>query len=104
MKEAGPPQQLTTPLDARSCCRAGDCLQREQDGFEEWERFFPGELLPAAHTRCQDSQGQLRAGKHLNAAFGSGKLVDLTADEIEWYLLSVRERLRVKTAARTIEP
>ena len=46
----------------------------------------------------------MRASKHLKSAFGSCKLADLNADEIELYLRRLlRDRVRVKTAAGYIE-
>jgi site-specific recombinase XerC len=66
--------------------------------------IFPGELFQAAIRAAKTHNANLRATKHLKAAFQGLKLADLTADGIELYLRKrLRDRVRIKTTAGYIE-
>jgi site-specific recombinase XerC len=66
--------------------------------------FLPGELLQAPIRAAKTHNANLRATKHLKAAFQGLKLADLTAAGIELYLRKrLRDRKRVRTTAGYIE-
>jgi integrase len=76
----------------------------EQLSFNEWAEFFlenyskPPIRMPKTH------EANLRAVKHLKAAFGSHKLACVSADDIETYLRRrLQQRVKWKTAAGIIE-
>jgi integrase len=76
----------------------------EQLSFNDWAEFFlenysePPIRMPKTH------EANLRAVKHLKAAFGSHKLACVSADDIETYLRRrLQQRVKWKTAAGIIE-
>jgi hypothetical protein len=56
-----------------------------------------GELLQTADSRRKTHEANQRAMRHLEAAFGPWRLVDVTADEIEQYL---RDRLKKRACVK----
>jgi integrase len=90
---------LRERLDARDnnfldVVRKGEALSLNQ-----WaDCFLENYSKPPLRTE-KTHEINLRAAKHLKAAFGSGKLVDITADHIELYLRDrLRQRVRTKTS------
>jgi integrase len=76
----------------------------EQMGFEEWVDFFLENYSKPPIRADKTHDANMRASKHLKAAFQGYKLADLTADGIELYLRRrLRDRVRVKTTAGYIE-
>jgi len=76
----------------------------EQMGFEEWVDFFLENYSKPPLRADKTHNANMRASKHLKAAFQGYKLADLTADGIELYLRRrLRDRKRVKTIAGFIE-
>jgi integrase len=73
-------------------------------GFEEWVDFFLESYSKPPLRAAKTHNANMRASKHLKAAFQGYKLADLTADGIELYLRRrLRDRVRVKTTAGFIE-
>ena len=70
----------------------------EKLSLEQWADFFLENYSKPPVRAEKTHQVNLRVGKHLKAAFGSRKLVDITADDIELYL---RDRLRKTVRVRT---
>ena len=76
----------------------------EQMEFEEWVDFFLENYSKPPLRADKTHNANMRASKHLKAAFQGYKLADLTADGIELYLRKrLRDRVRVKTTAGFIE-
>ena len=74
----------------------------EQMGFEEWVHLFLENYSKPPLRAAKTHNANMRASKHLKAAFQGYKLADLTADGIELYL-RLRDRVCVKTTAGCIE-
>ncbi len=97
-------KKLRERLDARDNRVLEIVRKGEQMGFEEWVKFFLENYSQPPIRAAKTHNANLRASKHLKAAFGSSKVADLTADDIELYLRKrLRDRVRVKTAAGIIE-
>jgi integrase len=76
----------------------------EHLGFEQWVDFFLENYSKPPLRAVKTHAANLRVAKHLNDAFRSRKLAELTAEEIEWYLRKrLRDRVRIKTVAGFIE-
>jgi len=76
----------------------------EQLDFAEWADFFLESYSRPPIRAAKTHDANMRACKHLKAAFRSRKLADLNADEIEQYLRKrLRDRVRVYTNAGVIE-
>jgi hypothetical protein len=76
----------------------------EQLGFEQWVDFLLENYSKPPLRAVKTHAANLRVAKHLNDAFRSRKLAELTAEEIEWYLRKrLRDRVRIKTVAGFIE-
>ena len=76
----------------------------EQLDFAEWADFFLESYSRPPIRAAKTHDVNMRACKHLKAAFRSRKLADLSADEIEQYLRKrLRDRVRVYTNAGVIE-
>src|SRR6202795_2758223 len=76
----------------------------EQMELEEWVDFFLENYSKPPLRADKTPSANMRASKHLKAAFQGSKLADLTADGTELYLRKrLRDRVRVKTPARFIE-
>lgn len=101
-------QEAQKKLRERLQARDGNMLQVVRKGenftFGEWANFFlenyskPPIREPKTHT------ANSRAAKHLKNAFGTRRLVDVTADDIEHYLRDrLRQRVRYKTSSGYVE-
>jgi integrase len=73
--------------------RRGEALN-----FGDWTDFFLENYSKPPIRELKTHAANLRATKHLRTAFGTRKLFDVTADDIELYL---RERLRQRIRTRT---
>jgi integrase len=65
--------------------------------YEQWADYFLENYSKPPMRAAKTHEANERCMKHLNAAFGTSKLVDLTADSIELYL---RERLRQRVSVK----
>jgi len=73
--------------NALDVIRKGEKLSLEQWAISSWENYSkPPVLSEKTH------QVNLRVAKHLKNAFASRKLVDITADDIEIYLMIAIEK------------
>ena len=70
----------------------------EQLLFNEWADFFLENYSKPPMRMPKTNQANLRAMKHLKAAFGSQKLAYVSADDIETYL---RRRLQQRVKWKT---
>src|SRR5713226_6068245 len=96
-------QEAQRKLRERLQARDNNILEIVRKGeqllFEEWAEFFlesyskPPMRMPKTH------EANLRAMKHLKAAFGSQKLACVSADDIETYL---RRRLEQRVEWKTV--
>ena len=76
----------------------------EEMGFEKWVDFFLENYSQPPIRAAKTHAANLRATKHLKAAFQGLKLADLSADGIELYLRKrLRDRVRIRTTAGYIE-
>jgi len=97
-------KKLRERLDARDNRILEIVRKGEQMGFEDWVNLFLEHYSKPPMRAAKTHDANLRASKHLKAAFQGYKLADLTADGIELYLRKrLRDRVRVKTAAGFIE-
>ncbi len=72
--------------------------------FGKWVDFFLENYSKPPIRAAKTHIVNLRATKHLKAAFEDSKLADLTADGIELYLRKrLRDRVRIRTTAGYIE-
>jgi len=95
-------------LRERLQARDEDILEIVRKGehltFAEWAEFFlenyskPPMRMPKTHD------ANMRATKHLKAAFGTHKLASVSADDVEMYLLRrLQQRVKWKTGSGMIE-
>jgi integrase len=97
-------KKLRERLDARDNRVLEIVRKGEQMGFEPWVEFFLENYSKPPIRADKTHAANMRASKHLKAAFQGYKLADLTADGIELYLRKrLRDRVRVRTAAGFIE-
>src|SRR5947209_2930920 len=97
-------KKLRERLDARDNRVLEIVRKGEQMGFEPWVDFFLENYSKPPMRADKTHDANMRASKHLKAAFQGYKLADLTADGIELYLRKrLRDRVRVKTTAGFIE-
>ena len=97
-------KKLRERLDARDNRVLEIVRKGEQMGFEPWVEFFLENYSKPPIRAEKTHDANMRASKHLKAAFQGYKLADLTADGIELYLRKrLRDRVRVKTTAGFIE-
>jgi len=97
-------KKLRERLDARDNRVLEIVRKGEQMGFEPWVEFFLENYSKPPIRADKTHDANMRASKHLKAAFQGYKLADLTADGIELYLRKrLRDRVRVKTTAGFIE-
>jgi len=91
-------RRLRERLQARDN-RTLEVVQRgEQLTFKEWTDFFMENYSKPPIRAAKTHEANERAMMHLQATFGSWRLVDVTADDIEQYLRSrLKRRARVKT-------
>ncbi len=91
--------KLRERLDARDnnvldVVRKGEALSLNQ-----WADCFLENYSKPPLRAVKTHEMNLRAARHLKAAFGSSNLVDITADHIELYLRDrLRQRVRTKTS------
>jgi len=97
-------KKLRERLDARDNRVLEIVRKGEQMGFEPWVDFFLEDYSKPPMRADKTHAANMRASKHLKAAFQGYKLADLTADGIELYLRKrLRDRVRVRTTAGFIE-
>jgi len=97
-------KKLRERLDARDNRVLEIVRKGEQMGFEPWVDFFLENYSKPPMRADKTHDANMRASKHLKAAFQGYKLADLTADGIELYLRKrLRDRVRVRTTAGFIE-
>jgi len=73
--------------------------KRKQLQFSTWVDFFPENYSRPPLRAEKTHEANLRACLHLKKAFGSRKLEDVSADDIEFYLWRrLQDRVRIKTA------
>jgi len=95
-------QEANRRLRERLQARDDNLLEIVRKGetltFGEWaDQFLENYSKPPMRTQGTHEANE-RAVKHLKAAFGQSRLVDITADSIELYLRErLRQRVRVKT-------
>jgi integrase len=65
--------------------------------YEQWADYFLENYSKPPMRAAKTHEANERCMKHLKAAFGTSRLVDLTADSIELYL---RERLRQRVSVK----
>ena len=71
----------------------------ESLSFGQWADFFLENYSKPPMRAEKTHEVNLRAAKHLKNAFASSRLVDITADNVEFYLRDrLRQRIRIKTS------
>jgi Phage integrase SAM-like domain len=66
-------------------------------GFEQWADFFLENYSKPPLRAAKTHEANERCTRHLKAAFGTRRLVDITADSIDLYLRErLRQRVRIK--------
>jgi hypothetical protein len=69
--------------------------------FQTWVDFFLGKYSQPPLRAEKTHEANLRAGLHLKKAFGARKLAEVSADDIELYLLRrLQDRVRDKNRRR----
>jgi hypothetical protein len=91
-------KRLRERLDARDNNVLDVVRKGESLSLNQWADFFLENYSKPPLRMEKTHEVNLRAAKHLKSAFGSSKLVDITADHIELYL---RDRLRQRVRTRT---
>src|SRR5579864_5863422 len=75
----------------------------EQLQFSTWVDFFLENYSQPPLRAEKTHEANLRAGLHLKKAFGARKLGEVSADDIELYLLRrLQDRVRIKTGAGVV--
>jgi integrase len=95
-------QQAQRKLRERLQARDGKILEivrkGEQLQFETWVDYFLENYSQPPIRAEQTHEANMRAGRHLKRAFGSRKVGDVSADDIEVYLRRrPQERVRIRT-------
>lgn len=95
-------QEAQKKLRERLQARDGNILEIVRKGeslvFGKWVEFFMENYSKPPFRTIKTHVANLRAVKHLNRAFATRILADLTADDIELYLRErLRQRIRIKT-------
>jgi Phage integrase family len=76
----------------------------EQLGFRVWSEFFLENYSRPPIRAGKTHEANMRAVKHLTAAFADEKLIELSPDEIEDYLrLRLRQRVKIETLKGVVE-
>jgi hypothetical protein len=71
----------------------------ESLSFGQWADFFLENYSKPPMRAEKIHEINARAAKHLNSAFGTSRLVDITADHVELYLRDrLRQRVRIKSS------
>jgi len=95
----GAQQRLRERLQARDQNVLSIVRKGEQLAFQDWAEFFLENYSRPPFRAEKTHSANRRAIKHLTTTFGTRKLMDLTADDIELYL---RRRLRRRVPIRTL--
>jgi len=91
-------RRLRERLQARDNRTLEVVRRGEQLTFQDWADFFMENYSKPPIRAQKTHEANERAMKHLRATFGSWRLVDVTADDIEQYLRArLKKRARVKT-------
>ena len=91
-------RRLRERLQARDNRTLEVVRRGEQLFFRDWAALFMENYSKPAIRAAKTHEANERAMKHLQSAFGSWRLVDVTADDIEQYLRNrLKKRARVKT-------
>jgi integrase len=91
-------KRLRERLQARDDNSLDVVRKGEKILFEEWANSFLESYSKPPLRAEKTHQANQRCIKHLKAAFGSSRLVDITADSVDLYLRErLRERVNVKT-------
>ena len=92
-------RMLRERLDARDTNVLDVVRKGETLSLEQWADFFLENYSKPPVRAEKTHQVNLRVTKHLKSSFGSRKLVDITADDIELYLRDrLRKTVQIKTA------
>ena len=91
-------KRLRERLDARDNNVLEVVRKGESLGFGQWADFFLENYSKPPMRAEKTHQTNLRVVKHLKSAWSTSKLVDISADHVEFYL---RERLRQHVRIRT---
>jgi hypothetical protein len=91
-------RRLRERLQARDNRTLEVVRRGEQLTFQDWADSFMENYSKPPIRAQKTHEANERAMKHLRATFGSWRLVDVTADDIEQYLRArLKKRARVKT-------
>jgi len=91
-------RRLRERLQARDNRTLEVVRRGEQLNFQDWADLFMENYSKPPIRAAKTHEANERAMKHLQAAFGSWRLADVTADDIEQYLRSrLKKHARVKT-------
>jgi integrase len=101
-------QEAQRKLRERLQARDGKLLdivrKGEQLQFSTWVEFFLENYSQPPMRAEKTHEANLRAVLHLKRSFGTRKLGDVSADDIELYLRRrLKDRVRIKTSAGVIE-
>jgi len=92
-------KKLRERLDARDNNVLDVVRKGEGLSLNQWADCFLENYSKPPLRAVKTHEMNLRAARHLKAAFGSSNLVDITADHIELYLRDrLRQRVRTKTS------
>jgi integrase len=93
----GAQKRLRERLQARDDNILDVVRKGESLSFGEWVDFFLDNYSKPPMRAEKTHQVNLRVAKHLKAAFGTRRLVDIGADDVEFYLRArLRQRVRIK--------
>ncbi len=97
-------RRLRQRLEERDSNTLEALRKGEQLGFREWGEFFLENYSRPPIRADKTHEANMRALKHLNAAFGDKKLMEWAPDEIEIYLRSrLRQRTKIQTLKGSVE-
>ena len=91
-------KKLRERLDARDGNILDVVRKGEAINFGQWTDFFLENYSNPPIRELKTHNANLRAIKHLKLAFGTRRIIDVTADDIELFL---RERLRQHIRTKT---
>src|SRR5260370_9451679 len=92
-------KKLRERLDARDNNVLDVVRKGEGLSLNQWADCFLENYSKPPLRAVKTHEMNLRAARHLKAAFGSSNLVDIRADHIEFYLRDrLRQRVRTKTS------
>ena len=97
-------KQLRARLDARDNNSLSTIRKGKQITFDEWADFFLVNYSKPPIRAAKTHEANENALKTLRPAFGSGKLVDIDATQIEFHLRSrLQQKRRVRRRSGTVE-